>query len=233
MTPSSRRFTAALLCACALAAGGCAAPGGLHPGTRVPPVSVQPRPESLWPAWADAPGAAVGRREAPPTPLKDAPEVGPEGLDAVDPAEVMRADPRMRPYAGKGRIAGPGRAGLRPAVHRDLTGDGKPELIVAADIATGRTVLAVYSVVHGKIVAVLHTIGRQMAVEAVGTDLLVRTASDDGAEQAVRYHWDGDRMTVVNDEKRFLKSDPGCEADTDVKPAPTPGCSAENGRSAP
>ncbi|MEV6955490.1 hypothetical protein [Streptomyces sp. NPDC051183] len=229
MTHSSRRFTAALLCACALAAGGCAAPGGLVKGTRVAPVSVQPHPESLWPAWTDTPGAAVGGRAAPPKPLKGAPEVGPDGLKVVDAMEVLRADPQMAQLAKKGPITGPGRAGIRPFVYRDLTGDGKPELIVAVDAATGRTALSVYSVVNGKIVAILFTIGRQMAIEAVGTDLLVRTASDDGAEQAVRYHWGGDRMTVVNDEKRFLASGPGCDA----KGSPAHRCSPGEGPNSP
>ncbi|MFJ7590329.1 hypothetical protein ACIQZO_23675 [Streptomyces sp. NPDC097617] len=229
MTHASRRFPAALLCACALAVGGCSAPGGLGATTPAPPVSAQPRPEPLWPAWTSAPGAAVGRQEPAPTPLKNAPEVGARGLDGVEPVEVARADPRMRPYLGKDSIEAPGRAGLRPPVHRDLTGDGQPDLIMAADTATGRSALSVYSVVNGRIVSVLFTIGRQLAADAIGTDLLVRIAADDGSEQVVRYHWGGDRMTVVNDERRFRKAGPGCDPDE----APAPGCAAGDGRRAP
>lgn len=70
---------------------------------------------------------------------------------------------------------------------------------------TGRSALSVYAVANGKIVSVLFTIGRQLTAETIGTDLLVRIAADDGSEQAVRYHWDGDRMTVVNDERTFRK----------------------------
>ncbi|MDX3537935.1 hypothetical protein PV721_27015 [Streptomyces sp. MB09-01] len=93
MTASSRRPLAALLCACALAVGGCAAPGGgLGAGTPAPPVSPQPHPEPLWSARDSAPGAAVGRQEPPPTPLKNAPEAGADGLLGVDPTEVARAD---------------------------------------------------------------------------------------------------------------------------------------------
>ncbi|MFD9409205.1 hypothetical protein ACFWBN_19600 [Streptomyces sp. NPDC059989] len=223
MTPLSRRLLAALLCTCALAAGGCGAPGGLGTGTPAPPVSTQPRPEPLWPAWTNAPGAAVGRREPAPLPLKSAPAVGADGLAGVDPKDVVRADPRMRPYLGKDEIRAPGPAGTRPPVYRDLTGDGQQELVVAADTATGRSALSVYAVVHGKIVSILFTIGRQLAAEAVGTDLLVRIAADDGSEQAVRYHWDGDRMTVVNDERSFRKSGPDC---ADPEARTTPGCTA-------
>ncbi|MFJ3721393.1 hypothetical protein ACIPYQ_02345 [Streptomyces sp. NPDC090045] len=235
MTPSSRRPLAALLCACALAVGGCAAPGGgLGTGTPAPPVSAQPHPEPLWPAWASAPGAAVGRQEPAPTPLKNAPEVGADGLLGVDPAEVAGADPRMRPYLGSGSsLQEPGRAGVRPPVHRDLTGDGRPELIVAADTATGRSALSVYSVVGGRIVSVLFTMGRQLAAETIGPDLLVRIAADDGSEQAVRYHWNGERMTVVNDERRFRKSGPRCDPEESPAPAAAPCCATTDGRSAP
>ncbi|UUU42124.1 hypothetical protein [Streptomyces sp. NBC_00162] len=207
MTPSSRRLLAAVLCACALAAGGCAAHGGLGKGTPAPPVSSQPRPEPLWPAWTQAPGgSAVGRREPAPKPLKNAPEPGPKGLAGLNPTDVARSDPRMKPYLGKETgIRAPGRAGIRPAVYRDLTGDGQPDLIVAADVPTGRSALSVYAVVNGKIVSILLTIGRQLTAETIGTDLLVHIAADDGSEQAVRYHWDGERMTVVNDERRFRK----------------------------
>ncbi|MFF2788285.1 histidine kinase dimerization/phospho-acceptor domain-containing protein [Streptomyces sp. NPDC058049] len=110
----------------------------------------------------------MGRQEPAPTPLRDAPEVGPQGLRAVDPVELARADPRMRPYLTGDSIEAPGRAGLRPAVQRDLTGDGQPDLIVAADTATGRSALSVCSVADGRIVSVLFTIGRQLAADAIG-----------------------------------------------------------------
>jgi hypothetical protein len=51
-----------------------------------------------------------------------------------------------------------------------------------------------------------------MTVEAIGRDLLARIASGDGAEQAVRYHWDGLRMTVVSDERRFPEPPGGQES---------------------
>lgn len=208
-TARAATAVALLLCAAASASAGCAAPGGLAPGEPVAPVSPQPQPEALWPAWSEdsprAPGAATGTRQPPPAPLPDAPEPGPEGLASVDVAAVVKADKRMRLLTGKGMINAPGRAGIRPPVHLDLTGDGRKELVVAADTETGRTALSVYAARGKEIVPILFTIGRRMAVESIGQDLLVRTAPDDGSEQAVRYHWDGTRMTVVNDERRYTK----------------------------
>ncbi|MCB5178124.1 hypothetical protein [Streptomyces antimicrobicus] len=207
-----RTTTAAAVCCLAVAAavGGCGAPGGLAEGTPVPAVSAQPTPEPLWPAWTDrsrgTPGAAVSDRQPPPAPLPHAPAVPPEGLGAVDAMAVVTADKRMKPYAAKGWIQAPGRPGLRPAVHVDLTGDGRPELVVAADTESGRSALTVYRAQDGRIHPVLFAMGTRMAVETLGTDLLVRTATSDGAESAVRYRWDGVRMTVVSDEKRYPKA---------------------------
>ncbi|MEU9715741.1 hypothetical protein [Streptomyces sp. NPDC047976] len=200
---------ALLLCAAASASAGCAAPGGLAEGEPVAPVSPQPQPQALWPAWSEdsprAPGAATGTRQPPPAPLPDGPEVGPGGLAAVDVMAVVKADKRMKLLAGKGVINAPGRSGIRPPVFLDLTGDGQKEMVVAADTESGRTAISVYAARGKGIVPVLFTIGRRMAAESIGRDLLVRTAPDDGSEQAVRYRWDGTRMTVVNDERRYTK----------------------------
>lgn len=225
MSRSPRRLpaVAALPCAAALALAGCAAPGGLAAGEPVAPASPQPRPQALWPAWADdspkAPGAATGTRQAPPAALADAPEVGPGGLAALKAVDVVRADPRMRLFADKGTINAPGRSGLRPPAYLDLTGDGRDELVIAADTETGRTALSVYAARGKRIVPVLFTLGRRMAVESLGRDLLVRTAPDDGSEQAVRYHWDGERMTVVNEERRYNKTLPSPAPDASAPAA--------------
>ncbi|MFJ3171066.1 hypothetical protein ACIPJK_09805 [Streptomyces roseus] len=219
MTRPTRPLAAALLCAvlCALAVGGCSAPGGLGTGEPAPPVSAQPRPESLWPLWTDrsvsGPGTSVGTRELPPRPLENAPEVGPGGLPAVNVQDVVRADQQMKAFADKGWISAPGKVGMRPPVFRDLTGDGDRDLIVAADAETGRTALTVYTARGNRIVPILFTVGRRLAAETIGGDLLLRTAAADGSEQAVRYHWDGERMRVVSDERRYSKSVPGCAGD--------------------
>ncbi|MFD9571491.1 hypothetical protein ACFWBI_16765 [Streptomyces sp. NPDC059982] len=210
MTRSLRLSTAALLLgALAPALGGCASPDGLATGEPVAPVSPQPLPQTLWPAWAGASppggGAATGTRAPAPSPLPNGPEVGAEGLGAVNELDVVRADKRMRQFLGPGKINAPGRPGIRPPVLLDVTGDGKKELLIAADTETGRTVLSVYTAEGTRIVPVHFTIGRGMAAESLGRDLLVRTAADDGSEQAVRYRWDGERMTVVSDERRYAK----------------------------
>ncbi|MFD5146134.1 hypothetical protein [Streptomyces sp. NPDC058401] len=220
--PTLRRLAAAaLLC---IGLGGCGTPGGLGPGEAAPPVSSQPRPEALWPSWTDSPsssGTAVAGRVPAPRPLDGAPTVGPEGIGKVDVMAVIRADKAMKRFSGGKQIPGPGKAGIRPPRYADLTGDGKPELIVAADSETGRSVLSVYTAAaDGRIVPILFTSGRRMSAETLGTDLLVRTNDDDGSAHDIRYHWDGQRMSVLSDEHKFGNAISGSGSGSGECPAP-------------
>ncbi|WP_282795502.1 hypothetical protein [Streptomyces sp. CC224B] len=192
---------AAALCACG-------ASDGLVAGEPVAPVAAQPSPEPLWPDWSgaasQAPGTDTGSKAPPPEPL-DGVRVGPGGLAKVDVRELLRADPRLRPLAGRPSAAAPGRPGIRPPASADLTGDGRPERLVAIDLEGGRTALTVYAARGGRVHPVLFTVGRRLSVDLLGTDLLVRGSCAEGGEQAVRYHWDGTRMSAVSDTKRYEK----------------------------
>ncbi|MFF3210953.1 hypothetical protein ACFYYB_09840 [Streptomyces sp. NPDC002886] len=220
--PSYRRLAAAaLLC---IGLGGCGTPGGLGSGEVAPPVSSQPRPKPLWPSWTDSPsssGTAVAGGEAPPKPLEGAPPVGPQGIEEVDVMAVVRADKNMKRFGREKQIQGPGKAGVRPARYVDLTGNGKHELIVAADTQTGRSVLSVYTAAGGKIVPILYTSGRRMSVETLGTDLLVRTTDEDGSSHDIRYHWDGQRMSVLSDDHKFGNAISAPRAGTCPAPQPS------------
>ncbi|GHD98580.1 hypothetical protein [Streptomyces alanosinicus] len=203
------------------AASGCAATDGLAAGEPVPTVSAPPRPESVWPAWtgtsASAPGARASTRQPPPEPLKGLPRIGTDeakDLRDLDVRAVLRADPRTRPYADRPSTDKPGPAGMRPPRYADLTGDGRPELLVAVDTENGRTLLAVFAARAGQVYEVLLTGGHQVAVETLGHDLVLRSLCTDGAQQAVRFHWDGARLVTVSDEKKY-----GASA---TEPAPSP-----------
>ncbi|WP_219690406.1 hypothetical protein [Streptomyces anatolicus] len=225
MNPNLRRLLlpgAALSVALAASVlAGCTGPDGLGPGEAAPSVSAQPRPEAVWPAWSGmtslAPGADAATRQPPPRALEGLPKVGSGGLAALDVHAVLRADPRTKPLAERGLIDRPGRAGLRPPVLMDLTGDKKPELLIAADTESGRNILTVYTERGGRVYPILFTSGRRMSVETIGPDLLVRTPCSDGGEQAVRFHWDGARMSTISDIRDYKK--PGDSPET-VGPRP-------------
>lgn len=223
------RRAALFAVATAVVLAGCGSVDGLAAGEPAPSVSVQPRPEPLWPAWSGtsskAPGADAATHEPPPEPLEGLPKLGEDGLGAEDFRKVLRADPRMKPLADRGEIDRPGRVGLRPPLLTDLTGDGRPELLVAADTESGRSVLVVYREHEGRVYPILLTAGKRVGVETLGRDLLVRSPCSDGGEQAVRFHWDGVRMSTVSDNKSYksYKKQQGSDGSpSSPSPKPTP-----------
>ncbi|GAA3137667.1 hypothetical protein ACFQ0X_29745 [Streptomyces rectiviolaceus] len=227
------RRAAVLTATAAVVLAGCGSVDGLDAGEPAPSVSVQPRPKPLWPAWSgtssEAPGADAATHQPPPQALEGLPKLGNGGLGTEDFREILRADPRMKPLADRGEIDRPGQAGLRPPQLTDLTGDKKPELLVAADTESGRSVLAVYTEHDGRVYPILFTAGKRLGIETLGPDLLVRSPCADGGEQAVRFHWDGVRMSTVSDIKNYKKT-PGADGSS-ASPKPTPEPSGGTGPS--
>ncbi|MGW6055015.1 hypothetical protein [Streptomyces sp. NPDC055189] len=219
------RRAALLTVTAAAVLAGCGSMDGLDAGEPAPSVSVQPHPDALWPAWSgtssQTPGADAATHQPPPEPLEGLPKLGKGGLGTEDFRKILRADPRMKPLADRGEIDRPGRAGLRPPLLTDLTGDGQPELLVAADTESGRSVLAVYREHEGRVYPILLTAGKRVSVATIGRDLLVRSPCSDGGEQAVRYHWDGVRLSTVSDIKNYKKT-PGTDGSPAPAPTPTP-----------
>ncbi|MGW2812320.1 hypothetical protein [Streptomyces sp. NPDC001415] len=218
------------IAAVVLAVSGCGSRSGLVEGGRAATVALQPRPQELWPAWYESEarrdGVMASGRGEPPVPLPESLKVPKEGLRGMDPMEILRADPRAKGLVRLPVIDRPGRPGIRPPALHDLTGhDGRPELIIAADVESHRTVVIVYTARDGRVVPILYTVGSRLAVEAVGTDLVTRGAADDGAEQAVRYHWDGVRLSPVSDIKTYkgiAPKGPDTKDTTDEREAPGP-----------
>ncbi|MFF4602668.1 hypothetical protein ACFY12_07925 [Streptomyces sp. NPDC001339] len=78
----------------------------------------------------------------------------------------------------------------------DLTGDGKPELVLAFDDA-GRTLMWVYTASGDSVRRVLDYAGpSQMAAATVGRDLVV-DESGGGRKATVRYRWNGEVLVPV------------------------------------
>ncbi|NEB79236.1 hypothetical protein G3I40_29055 [Streptomyces sp. SID14478] len=230
MPPLNRLLTGAVAVATALgiaALMGCGRTDGLGAGEAAPSVSVQPQPHDVWPAWSGtstkAPGAEASTHQPPPKALTGLPLIGAKGLRGLDAHAVLRADPRMQPFAGREDIKEPGVSGVRPPMYRDLTGDGRPELLVAVDTESGRTALSVYTERDGRVYPVLFTGGKRVAVETLGKDLLLRSSCTDGGEQAVRYHWDGTRLSTISDVKNYKKSTPTPSTEPDTTTSPSPG----------
>ncbi|MDQ8701093.1 hypothetical protein RCO28_01125 [Streptomyces sp. LHD-70] len=216
---------AVAVAAAVLGLTGCGAPGGLARGEAAPSVAVQPSPEAVWPSWAGrspkSPAADTTEHEPPPRPL-DGVRVPAGGLGQMSVRDILAADPRVKQYADRELIHGPGRAGVRPPSLSDLTGDGRPELLVAIDTESGSTVVTAYRDLRGEVAPILLARGKRVAVERLGTDLVLRQPCADGGEQAIRYRWDGERMSTASDTKTYAKTPPRSHAKILPPPSPSP-----------
>ncbi|WP_416972181.1 hypothetical protein [Streptomyces sp. 4F14] len=91
---------------------------------------------------------------------------------------------------------------LRPVAHRDLTGDGKAEAVVAVDDpSSDQTLLEVYRITGRSAVLPLLVIWEPLGATAstVGRELLVTSEDTSTRTTSVsRYEWNGDTLTVSN-----------------------------------
>jgi hypothetical protein len=176
--------------------GGCAAAGGLQDAGPARAVGVRPSPEQLWPAARPAalPSPGPTGYAPPPEPLAGITVPGGD-IRTVDARAVLAKDPGLRPEE---QDALPGCAGclVQPAQYRDLTGDGRPELITA--VLTGTDAyLHVYRLLDGRLYPVLaQRVQQNFTADTVGQDLVVH--EPDGPQSSTgtdtTYRWQGTRL---------------------------------------
>ncbi|SDT47564.1 hypothetical protein SAMN05216371_2445 [Streptomyces sp. TLI_053] len=180
---------------------GCAAPGELRDHGAVAPVTPSPARVPLWPgaptAASPTPVEPTGSRspEPPPQPVPDLTVPG-QDITAVDVRALVGKDPGvtqderrvLEPCAG---------CELRAPEYRDLTGDGRPELLLAVGLAD-TVVLHVYTA-SGERLLPIHRVSlvKGFGAETVGTDLWLYepTAS---FRTGRLYHWDGVRLALTD-----------------------------------
>lgn len=194
---------AALAAVTALAgAAGCAAETGARddgPAPRLsPPVSSAP----LWPDYAppvppkDGDAEQASKRYLP---VRDV-TVPAGGLRDVPVRELLTNDPNVPDFVRLTLRSCPGaKCGLRDAVYRDLTADGRDELLVALDEpSAGLTLIQVYRASGDTVRPVLISWGPVgLTGETFGTDLILTSTGQNG-RVTTRYRWNGEVMTVEN-----------------------------------
>ncbi|MER8092879.1 hypothetical protein [Streptomyces goshikiensis] len=206
--PLPRVLAVPVLAAAIAAAAGCADVEGLHDEGDLGTVRA---PQTLWkdlhpdppPAGQDPGTAAVvpGLDKVPGADMRDA-----------NALEVLRADltSSARQDGGTGRLVDPRAVQrltlcdrsadggpdcpVRPAVLRDVTGDGKEELITALDLDGRLSELRVYTVRDdGAITRILSRRAVLEGVEVAAEHLAVREPTSNPEEVAVSdYVWDPD-----------------------------------------
>lgn len=209
---------AALLAVLALALPvGCAAPGGLRDHGEAQPVTPPPVPHPLWPGLATlppptAPAAGTGQAsEPPPQPVPGVTVTG-QDITSADVRDLLAKDPGLGQDERRALDACPA-CELRTPEYRDLTGDGRPELILAVGTAgtAGPVVLHVYTLTGDGLVPVLRVQAlARFSAETVGTDLRLHESTSVWVRTTSRYHWDGVRLVLVE------------QTSQDLGPVPTP-----------
>ncbi|MEV7603332.1 hypothetical protein AB0O91_38775 [Kitasatospora sp. NPDC089797] len=175
------------------------APGGLRDdgphAVVTPPASAKP----LWPDLATAPplvsptgGSAT---QAPPQPVPDLVVPG-HDLTAVDVRTLLGKDPGLSPEERRA-LGSCTDCEVRAPEFRDLTGDGRPELITAVT-APGTAVLHVYTLVGEHVLPILQVqVQPQFSAATVDSDLWLYEPTTYNTRTTSQYHWDGSRLALV------------------------------------
>ncbi|MFD8698748.1 hypothetical protein [Kitasatospora purpeofusca] len=208
-----------LLAAAALALPvGCAAPGELRDHGAVAPVTPSPARVPLWPsaptASSPTPLEPTGSRSPEPTP-QPVPDLTVPGQDitAVDTRALLAKDPGVTQDERRVLEPCPG-CELRAPEFRDLTGDGRPELLLAVGLAD-TVVLHVYTASGDRLLPI-HRVSLQkgFGAETVGTDLWLYEPT--GSFRTGRlYRWDGVRLALADQKVEGI-------GPTAPEPEPTP-----------
>ncbi|WP_395295092.1 hypothetical protein ACF9IK_17270 [Kitasatospora hibisci] len=232
--PATTALSALLAAPAALAAlllTACGAPGELRdhgPARQVTPPTV---PQPLWsglavapPPTSPAPGASRSS-EPPPQPVPDVTVPGPD-IAAVDVRAVLAKDPEVSQDERRA-LDSCGGCEVRTPEFRDLTGDGRPELIAAVGTA-GPVFLHVYTVAGDRLLPVLRVqVLKGFGAETVGADLWLHEPTTVTTRTSSHYRWDGTRLSLL--EQRVEGIGPiagpgqGNTADPEATPAGTPG----------
>ncbi|MFD7986596.1 hypothetical protein ACFXKJ_14905 [Kitasatospora indigofera] len=210
LAPGAGVLLAALAVA---AAAGCSSAGQLHDAGRTRPVTVRPSPQQLWPAADVSPLPSASPTGQPsPAPVPGVVADG-EDIRTVDVRVLLDKDPGVLAEERTAAAGCPGCA-VRPAQYRDLTGDGREELLTAVVTGAQRAYLHVYALHERQVLPVLALqVLTGFSADTVGPDLLVHEPTSEVTETNSTYRWNGVRLAFDNRQIRATgpaADVPGC-----------------------
>ncbi|MER7664134.1 hypothetical protein [Streptomyces sp. NPDC096193] len=197
-----RRPVLAALAVCASAAGiaGCAADTGARDDGAAPQVAPPVSASPLWPQYS-GPTPEEGESTAPYRRYVNVKGIDvPAGdLRRVSVLRLLEQDPNVPQLVRTAlRNCPGGSCGLRTPVYRDLTDDGKNELVVALDDPVGGlTLVQVYRAFGTSVRPILiswNTIGATGVT--FGNDLILSSTGKDG-RFTTRYRWNGTELVAT------------------------------------
>ncbi|MBP2041379.1 hypothetical protein [Streptomyces avidinii] len=223
---------------------GCGDTGGLVSAGSTPTAS---GPVHLWP---DRRGASVPPADpggAPPEYVKGIPPVHDQDVHAVDPVALVQAELRAHPNTEVGADGMPAataaairecakdrdaRADEDPEAcpvqkpyYRDLTGNGKDELIVGIEFPDKMMSVRVYTAdPDGRLNRIMATTETIISVELAGGDVILRVPSGNhGYELITAWSWDEKQRTMLPTREQIARVPGGPQAPGSRDPAPVPG----------
>ncbi|WP_441249507.1 hypothetical protein [Kitasatospora sp. McL0602] len=178
---------------------GCSGSGQLHDAGQTRSVTAHPSPQLLWPAAvvSPSPTAVAPADQPPPTALPGltAPSGDPRSLDA---RTVLAKDPGLSTEE-RAALAGCQGCLVQDAKYRDLSGDGRPELITAVVTATEGAYLHVYTVRDGQVFPVLgQKVLAGFTADTAGSELVVHEPNGPDSQTNTRYGWRSVRMVLID-----------------------------------
>ncbi|MEU8460134.1 hypothetical protein [Streptomyces sp. NPDC029003] len=200
---------------------GCGDPGGLSAAGPTPTAN---GPVHLWPErkGADVPPADPGG--APPVYVQGLPKVPDQNVHDVDPVALLQAELRAHPGAVTGpdgmpaetadaiRACGtareePGKCPVRKPYYRDLTGNGKDEVVVGVDFPDKMMSVRVYTAdADGRLNRIMATTQTVISVELAGQDVILRVPSGNpGYELITAWSWDPKQKTMLPEREQVVR----------------------------
>ncbi|MER5383872.1 hypothetical protein ABT040_26985 [Streptomyces sp. NPDC002688] len=176
-------------------------------------------PARLWPQLPPASTPAIDYGEADTETVKGVTAPG-DDIHAIDPVAVVRAEVAAHPddysgphamYAqtvrqledcGEGGTRG-GKCPVLQAYYRDLTGDGKDDMVLGIRFPAHQLAVRVYAFLRHRLVQVMGTSDSVVSVELAGRDVIIRSPSTlPGYEFRTVWSWDPhqDAMLAARDE---------------------------------
>ncbi|MEH0636335.1 hypothetical protein [Streptomyces bottropensis] len=218
---------ASLALAAGLLLGACGDLGGLVSAGATATAS---GPTRLWPGEPPASSPAYDYGEAETEIVKGVEARG--NIREVDPVAVVRAEIAAHPemysgsdavYAGTtARMADCGggaersRCPVLDAYYRDLTGDGREDMVLGFRLLPGnQTAVRMYTVRADRLVQVLASDDAVLAVELAGRTVIIRSpAAIVGYEYRTQWTWDEDQLAMLLTRDEILR------VGTSARPSP-------------
>ncbi|MFB6840904.1 hypothetical protein [Streptomyces sp. NPDC056361] len=214
MRPHGVRSAGGALCALGLALGlalaGCGGGEGDLQSAGATPAAVGP--VRLWPDLAPATNPPVDYGESD-TQRVPGIEVADNDVHSVDAVAVVRAEVRANPdtYTGADGLyeetaraieacpTAPAACPVMRPYYRDLTGNGRDELIVGIRMPQQQVGVRVYLAENGGLTRIMSTVDQVISVELAGRDLIMRVSSAGipGYEYRTAWSWDEQQHSML------------------------------------